>query len=562
MDSTAAAASILSLLAGIGIFLIACKMMSDNLESIGSDKLRAMFAKASRSKLIGVGIGTVGTAAIQSSGATTVMVIGFVNAGIMTLSQAAAIVFGANIGTTITAHIVALGLGGGNSVSTTVIFSAFTCLGALLAQKSKSDTVKTIGGIITGFGMLFIGLSMMSSSMEGFAQLEGVRTFLASIKNGALLILTGAILTAIIQSSSVMTSVAITMLVTGLITLDQGIFLTMGSNIGSCVVSVIASITSGANAKRTAAIHLIFNIGGVILFTLIGLAIRFFTGGSVSLGSIFEGAFPGAPQTQLAVFHTVFNVVAVIVALPLSDMLVAFVTRLIPEGAPVAEPDSSSKIQLHYVDENMLATPVIAVAQVKTEIANMAGIARDNFRSAMNMAATMDFKGLPAFEENERELDHINRDLVRFITKLLNERLGEIDQAYLSGAFHTISDLERVGDYAENIVEYSQSLSELGQTFAPAEVVEIKAAEELIEDLYEHALSAYMHGDDREVQQAYDAENRVNDITDKMAENYIERMSEGACTPESGTRFYSLAMDTERVGDHFVNIAKAAHRPR
>ena len=218
MGTTEIITALLTLLAGIGVFLIACHMMSSNLEAAGSDKLRALFGKASGSRLLGVGIGAVGTAAIQSSGAVTVMIIGFVNAGIMSLTQAATIIYGANIGTTITGQIVALSGVGGNMVSTTVIFSAFAGVGAFLSTFAKSDRMKTLGGILSGFGMLFVGLSMMSGSMKSFAELEAVKAFLAGISNPLLLVLVGAVLTAIIQSSSVMTSVAIVMVVAGLIT--------------------------------------------------------------------------------------------------------------------------------------------------------------------------------------------------------------------------------------------------------------------------------------------------------------------------------------------------------
>lgn len=288
MGTTAILSAILTLLAGIGIFLIACQMMSSNLESASSRKLKNLFAKASKSKWIGVGIGTVGTAAIQSSGATTVMVIGFVNAGIISLTQAATIIYGANIGTTVTAQIVALGMFGASTLSTSIIFSAFAGIGAFIALFTKNKAWKTAGGIMTGFGMLFVGLTLMSDSMKDFAALEGVRIFLAKISNPLLLVSLGAIFTAIIQSSSVMTSIALTMVVTGLISLEQGIFLTMGSNIGSCVVALIAGLTSKKNAKRTALIHLIFNCGGVIIFLIFGWMLGLFTGGKVNFGTILE----------------------------------------------------------------------------------------------------------------------------------------------------------------------------------------------------------------------------------------------------------------------------------
>jgi len=292
MDLTVIISSLLTLLAGIGVFLIACQMMSSNLEAASSEKLKQLFSKASGSKLLGVGIGALGTAAIQSSGATTVMTIGFVNAGIISLAQAATIIYGANIGTTVTAQIVALGMFGGNSVSTSVIFSAFAGLGAFLSLFAKKSGVKVLGGILAGFGLLFVGLELMSGSMESFAALEGVKTFLAGIRNPLLLVLLGALFTAIIQSSSVMTSIALAMVVTGLIGIDQGIYLTMGSNIGSCVVAVIAGITSGTNAKRTALIHLLFNISGVVLFMLAAAVLGGF---GITYGGLFNQLFPSAP---------------------------------------------------------------------------------------------------------------------------------------------------------------------------------------------------------------------------------------------------------------------------
>ena len=293
MEITAIITSLLTLLAGIGVFLLACQMMSSNLEAASSERLKRLFAKASDNKLLGVGIGALGTAAIQSSGATTVMTIGFVNAGIISLAQAATIIYGANIGTTITAQIVALGMFGGNSVSTSVIFSALAGVGAFLGIFSKRSSFKTMGGILAGFGLLFVGLELMSGSMASFAALEGVKTFLAGIGNPLLLVLLGSAFTAIIQSSSVMTSIALAMVVTGLIGIEQGIFLTMGSNIGSCVVAVIAGVTSGTNAKRTALIHLLFNCAGVALFLLAAWALGWF---DISYGSLFEKLFPSAPQ--------------------------------------------------------------------------------------------------------------------------------------------------------------------------------------------------------------------------------------------------------------------------
>ena len=538
------------MLAGIGVFLIACQMMSSNLEAASSEKLKKLFSKASGSKLLGVGIGAVGTAAIQSSGATTVMTIGFVNAGIISLSQAATIIYGANIGTTVTAQIVALGMFGGNSVSTSVIFSAFAGLGAFLSLFSKKSNYKTLGGILAGFGLLFVGLELMSGSMESFAALDGIKTFLASISNPLLLVLLGTLLTAIIQSSSVMTSIALAMVVTGLIDINQGIFLTMGSNIGSCIVAIIAGVTSGTNAKRTALIHLLFNCSGVILFMFAALALGMF---DVSFGSVFERLFPSAPQVQLAMFHTFFNVVTVLLMLPLTGLLVAMVKRLIPERQITKD----SEFTLRYVNENMLRTPPVAVSQVKREILRMADIALQNVDRSFEMAVQLDFAGKNVFDRDERQLNFINQELIAFVVHLSGERgLGDKDRAYLSGTYRSIRDLERIGDYAENIVEYATALADSSQQFSDEAKYEITQLLTLIHQLFDHVIAAYKNEDLASLEKANVIEEEIDDYTKQMEEGHISRMEKGICTPSVGAQYLELSSNAERIADHMINIAK------
>lgn len=550
MDAVSITKSILSLVAGVGVFLIACTMMSSNLESLGSRKMKALFAKTSNSKLLGVGVGTAATVVIQSSSATSVMAIGFVNAGIMSLTQAATVIFGANIGTTITGQLVALGMFGGNTISTSIIFATFAGIGAFIATFAKKDRLQKIGGIMAGFGMIFVGLSLMSGSMETFAEQESVRNFLAIFKNPLLLVLIGAALTALIQSSSVMTSMAIAMVVTGLISLNQGIYITMGSNIGTCVTALIAGITSSRNAKRTALMHVIFNVSGVIVFLLIGLFLQF---GGIDFGWLFEKMFPNAPQTQLAMFHTIFNVVTVIIVLPLTNLLVKFVTKIIPDKKVVKD---GNEPHLYYVDDHMLATPPIAVQQTKNEVINMAEIAMENLRISLGIISTLDYTDIEKFRKNENQLNFLNRELVAFIVKLLRCDLDDKDRLYLTTAIRSISDLERIGDYAENIVEYADKLKGADMAYSELAVKEISDLKTLIERLYERVMQAYNDSDFSALDGANEIEERIDIATTEMSKNHIQRLSDGVCTAEVGAQYLSLSANVERIADHLINVAK------
>lgn len=553
MDIVAVLSSILTLIAGIGIFLIACQLMSSNLETASSNKLKQLFSKASKNKWIGVGIGTVGTAAIQSSGATTVMTIGFVNAGIISLTQAATIIYGANIGTTVTAQIVALGMSGANSLSTSVIFSAFAGLGAFISLFSKRSNLKTWGGILTGFGMLFVGLELMSDSMKEFAALEGVKLFLANIGNPLLLVLIGAVFTAIIQSSSVMTSIALAMLVSGLIDLSQGIYITMGSNIGSCIVAIIAGLTSGINAKRTALMHMLFNTAGVIIFLLIALVLSIASGGDLSFGVLFESLTPGAPQVQLAMFHTFFNVTTVLVMMPLTEALVNLVVKMIPNSS-VEEKEVN---KLNFIDNNMLRTPPLAVVQTKREIIEMSKIAMENYDRAMHAITTLDLSEREVFDKTESRLNFINKELVNFVVKLTGERaLSEKDHIYLTTTFRSVRDVERIGDYAVNIMEYADNLIKLRQSFSENARSEITQLNKMVHQLYDKVVKAYSDEDLAALDEANVIEEQIDEYTKMMEDNHIKRMGEGLCNASVGAQYLEMSSNAERIADHLINVAK------
>lgn len=325
----------------------------------------------------------------------------------------------------------------------------------------------------------------------------------------------------------------------------------MGSNIGTCVTALIAGLTSTKNAKRTALIHLIFNVSGVIVFMLIGMFMRF---GGIDYGYLFGKMFPHAPQIQLAMFHTIFNVATVAIVLPLTNLLVKLVTKIVPESRKKDEEDGSPRFA--FVEEHMLMNPPIAVQQTKREILQMAKTALENFDISVDIVCSLDYAKVENFRANEKQLNFLNKELAKFIVKLLKADLGEKDRIYLSTAFRSITDLERVGDYAENIVEYADRLKDANETFSAEAQTEIRDLKKLVHELYDSAIKAYTEGDKIALRKAYATEEAVDDFTAQMAENHIKRLGKGDCTPEVGAQYLSLSTNVERIADHYINVAK------
>lgn len=535
----------LSLLGGIGVFLYGMKLMGDSLEMVAGNEIKRMFAKISDNKIIGVGIGAVTTAVVQSSAAVTVMAIGFVNSGLMSLIQAAAIVFGANIGTTSTALIVALGVGGLADVKLTVIFAALAGVGAMTIMFSKKDKIKKIGGIITGLGMIFVGLSVMTDSMSIFSESPKIVEFLAKISNPALLLLFGIAFTALIQSSSAVSGIVVTMSVAGLLSFDQGLYIILGSNIGTCITSLIASIGTSTNAKRTAVIHLMFNVIGVLIF------------GLVSISGVFSKMFMpiNNPAMRIALLHTFFNVVTTIILLPFMNLLVKLVSKMVPEKHKDEKKDEP---HLYYLEERLLRTPPVAVAQMKNEVINMAEIAKTNFDVCVD--AVMRAKVSDVIEDvqrNENTLNFLNREMAKYLVKLSQVDLSEEDKQLIGTTYHTISDIERIGDYAENISEYAEKLENDGVAFSEGAIKEIGTLKDTINNLYNFVMKTYKEATIDYIADVNYYEESVDKLKEEMSEHHIERMNNGTCTPEVGALYLSLASNAERVADHMTNIAFA-----
>lgn len=537
----------LSLLGGIGVFLYGMKLMGDSLEMVAGNEIKRMFAKISNKKLIGVGIGTVTTAVVQSSAAIIVMSMGFVNSGLMSLTQAITISYGANIGTCVTALIVAVGVGGFADVQLTVIFAALAGVGALMIMFTKKDKVKKIGGIITGLGMIFVGLSVMTSSMSIFSQSDKISAFLAKISNPALLLLFGILFTALIQSSSAVSGIVITMVasVPALLQFDQALYIILGSNIGTCITSLIAAIGTNTDAKRAAVINVFYKTVGVIIFGILSIWVPF-----GKMFSIFK-----APALQVAMFHLFFNVVATVIFFPFTNLMVKASEKIMPEKK---KPVDENEPHLYFLEERLLRTPPVAVAQLKNEIENMAEIAKTNFDKCMD--AVMVGKVSDVIDEiakNEKCLNFLNREITKYLVKLSQVDLSEDDKLLISTSYHTVSDIERIGDYAENISEYAEKMEADKLTFSPKAISEIQTLKATITNLYDEVMKTYKEDTLDYIDKVNEYEESVDKQKEEMGERHIERMNKGECTPEVGAIYLSLSSNAERVADHMTNVAYA-----
>lgn len=521
---------------GLGLFLYGMKLMSDSIEKAAGAKLRSVLEVLTKNRFAGLLVGVIFTAIIQSSSATTVMVVSFVNAGLMDLFQAAGVIYGANIGTTVTSQLVSFNL--------SEYAPIFVLLGVVLFLFFKKPTVKKVGEVVIGFGILFIGLSMMSSSMEVLKSSEVVTNTLSSLTNPLLAVLAGFIITSILQSSSVTVSIVLLMATQGLLVLPVCFYLILGCNIGSCTTALLASLSGKKDAKRAALIHFLFNVIGtavlvIILFIAIGPIERLIL--NISGNDIGR---------SVANAHTIFKVFQVVILMPFSNFLVRL-TYVFVKG----DDRKADRAELKYIGEQYILTPATAVPQVVKEINRMGKIATENLNLAMDALLTENEEEAQRVFEVEKTIDFLNHEITQYLVKANQLSLPVDDRKLLGALFHVVSDIERVGDHAENIAEDAHAKKTLKLAFSQEGNVELREMVSMVDKILGLSLDMFRNNTKEHLDEILALEAQIDVKERELQNSHIQRLNEGKCTAQAGMMFSDLASNLERVGDHATNIA-------
>jgi len=541
--------SLIWLLAGVGVFIVGMNFMGDALERSAGNGMKKLLGKICNNRFSGVGIGAGVTAIIQSSSATSVMVIGLVNAGVMTLMQATPVIMGANIGTTITGVLVALKNDYFNMAMYLLAFAG------VMMGFAKKEKVKIFGSLFSGLGLIFVGLEVMSSQQAfGNPLVKDMFTrIFATIDFPLLLILVGVIFTALIQSSSAATGVVITMVGTGVISLDLALFIVLGANIGTCVTALLAAMGANANSKRVALIHFTFNTIGTAFFTAI---IWIFREPVINfLVSCFPGNDPMSLQMRVSLFHVVFNMTTTLLLLPFVKQLVAFSRTVIRDKQTASETRT-----LRFVDERMLAVPSVALGQVKTEMNYMLGLVEENVtRSFAALENGTDVDGA-VIAENEAVIDFTNSALTKFLIKL-SATVDSADERAIGAYFHVLNDLERIGDHAENFYEIGVEMAEKELLFSDVAKGEIRQMCAKVQDMFVIAKDAFETLNVDHLAELTALENDTDELKRELSARHYARLTEGACQVEHSPYYTSAVSGLERVADHLVNVGYSVLNP-
>lgn len=530
--------AVISLLAGLGCFLLGFKILSENIEKLANNSLKKLFNKTSNRRLVGVGIGAGVTAIIQSSSATTVMIVGLVNANVIDLFQATYLIMGANIGTTITAQIVAL-----QSFDLANIAMIFAFIGMFIHMLSKKDKTKTIGMALTGLGIVFLALKFMSTSMNVVKESTFFIEMLQSINNPVLLLLCGIILTAIIQSSSAVTTILISMVSVGLVIGNGGnsiLYVILGSNIGTCITALLSSIGANTNAKRASIIHLLFNLFGAILFFVILLIFPSFNDKTFAHWFAF-------PTTQIAMFHTFFNVISTLVFLPFAPLFVKISSWLIKDKEKVQN--------ISFIDERFLNTPSVAMTQVIKETIRLGSLSMDALNLSIDGFIHKDLLIQDEVNAKIKEIDKINENIINYLIKISSVDISAEDEKMISTLHHMLNDFYREAEIADNMLKYTKETIQNHLAFSNNVYESITRLKEMLNEQFHNVKELVFTRNYILIKRIEELEESIDEFRKILINSHIKRLEEGICSPTSSGVFINLISNLERAGDHLNYIA-------
>ena len=534
--------NVIMMLAACGAFLVGFKFLSDNMEKLFGSSLKKLFNKTSDKKWVGVGMGAVSTAVVQSSGVTTVMVVGFVNAGIMSLYQAATVIMGANIGTTITAQLAAF-----SSFDIAPFFIALLFVGVMMDMVCKSDRLKSIGLALAGLGLVFFGLEIMSSAMSPYKSSPAVQDLLTSLNNPFLLLIFGIVFTALLQSSSAVTTIIIAMASQGLLIGGGGnavLFMILGSNIGSCVTALLSSIGTSVNARRASIIHLLFNVTGTVIFTIMLLIWKDFY--ATTFMKWFEQS-----TTQIAMFHTFFNVTCTLLFLPFTRLLVKASEVLVHDKKQTEK----APWELVYMDKRLLATPAVALGQLKKETFRMADMSMESVNTAFNCFINRDVESLDSVYEANETIAKISEQISNYLVHVSASGVSYADEVKVNALHNNIGDVARIAELADNFTKYTKREVKDNLIFSEGINEKLIIMHQKLQDQY-LLVKKIILDKDYSVMGASDAlEDEIDVMRRDLVAEHIVRLGQGKCRPENNTIFVNLVCNLERIGDHLNFIA-------